>query len=222
MKKTIFLLCVIAFFTEINAMKRHTTRQILQEGPKKQKLVQEIPEQKYYSKPTPFNNNDLFNAIIDIAIDKKINKNSRDATYTINTLYFINKSFKTFINKFSDRFIKKIALDFYCSHETIAKQIYTPSSQARLHLQFKLKQWCCSRHYHIDRKEQFYRLIEQGVDLEFTHNHYGAQKTPLMLAVTHSFNTFTTLLPNVNINNKVSLLIKLIALAFKFNIRRER
>lgn len=130
-------------------------------------------------------------------------KKPREATRIINALALTNKQFNADINdqKFGDNLIKKFSEKYCCSHETIAKQLHTKQAKERLALQYKLKSLCCHQQnnrlcLNIDK------LISQGVDLEFTYNHCGQQKTPLIIAISNNndvlFQYLLTLGVNIN------------------------
>jgi ankyrin repeat protein len=129
-------------------------------------------------------------------------RNPKEAIKMIRTLCLTSKPFYDEVNspKYSDNLIKKLATQYYCSHETIAKRLRSKQAKERLALQYELKNVCCSP-YTLNQCEQLDILISRGIDFEFTYNHCHLQKTPLMLTMSYNNGMFQRLLDyKANIN----------------------
>jgi hypothetical protein len=132
-------------------------------------------------------------------------KTPREACSRVRTLLHINKHSHEIVDnpKFIDGLIETFSSRFHCSHETIARLLYTKQSQNRLTIQLRLKNLCCSEKSEKDDPllPTLNTLISDKVKLEFTYNHDGYQKTPLMISTGYDNNVFESLLEQgANIN----------------------
>jgi len=147
---------------------------------------------------------EIVNIMFDMVVHNLPTKKPREAATTIRALAVTTKAFNAKINNpdFSDYLIKHNASRFFCSHESIAKFLATKQAIERLKLQYELKKLCKNLSNEIVSKK-LADLLEKKVDLEFTYNDKGLQKTPLMLAMTRNSWMFLLLLKNkANINTR--------------------
>ena len=126
------------------------------------------------------------------------------ATHTIRNFYYTQKKYYPLITdpQFISQLINKLAYQFYCSHETIAKFLDTKESKRQLALQYELKKICDRSDYHFYQSNQatLIKLIDKGVDLEFSYNYKSSQRTALMFCTTYYNHIFNHLFTISNIN----------------------
>jgi hypothetical protein len=190
------LFSLLLFILPINAMKRSHDQMVKTDNPNNCMFVI----------------TDIENIITNHITHYPLARKPREATEPINILAQTNKQFYAIINnpKFSDNLIKMLGQKLYCSHETIARMLWTEESHKRLNLQYKLKKLCCTKYELQATKkeksivlERLNRLITDNIDLEFTHNHFDVQKTPLMISASNDNNPMFEILleKNANINS---------------------
>lgn len=136
---------------------------------------------------------DIKRLIIGCSTTHTLAKKPKDATYPIKALSHTNKELNRLINNptFSDNLIKTFAQKFYCSHETIARDLDTKQARQRLALQYDLKCLCIYKEFSTNYRSLFPQpltveldnLIARKVDLEFTYNLGLLQRTPVMLSL---------------------------------------
>jgi len=196
--RKIFYLCALAIYTSpINAM-----------------TTECFP---YYDDLAP----EIQWIIIDCAINKCSTNKPKIAAKTINALARTNKQLNSDINNplFSDKLIKNHANKYGCSHESIAKFIHTKQTKNRLFFQYDLKKLCCKKNKR-NATLKLSKLVTNGIDLEFTYNHLGKQKTPLMMSMSYDNTMFDCLLDHgANINNSNSYGLTALHLALTHPIK---
>jgi len=194
--KKLILLSLMVSAAHCHAMKRQLVHTQQAYNQKRRKITPALPVLPQ----------DMLKIVFNMAIHNLDTKKPREAARTVRTLAVTNKALNKKINApdFSDNLIHKLSFRFSCSHESIARFLATKQAKKRLKLQYELKNLCKDSSSMITSKS-LYTLIEKKVDLDFTFNDCGLQKTALMISIHRNTWTFVLLLEsNANINTRNS------------------
>ena len=115
---------------------------------------------------------ELQTIVVTFVFEGPLTKKPKKAANTVRNLSQINKDFYQKINSpvFSDTLIEKYSQRFLCSQESIARFLHTPQAKNRLTLQRTLKDLCFSRYSKLVIQKKLTKLINQGINLEFTYS----------------------------------------------------
>lgn len=147
--------------------------------------------------------------IVHHATEYPLAQKPKEATKTVNTLAKTNKKFNQLINNphNNKKIINNLSYNLYCSHETIARMLWTKQSKEQLRLQHDLRKLCCSTYIFYEfgdlallKTRKLNELIARNVDLEFTYNRANLQATPLILTAHNADDTMFKILLKQNID----------------------
>jgi len=167
--RNILIACSILLATPMSAMKR------LRDEYKKKRPAKKICLEHTIQLPP-----EIEQSIFEMAIHNEHTLHSCIAT--IKACALTNKRrYYLFSSQNTDNLIEKLSQKFYCSHETVAKNLHTPQANKCLLLQNKLLSLCSENNFAPDATEQFNRLIKEGVNVNFTYNYESQPQTLLMI-----------------------------------------
>jgi hypothetical protein len=215
MKKSLLFLTIICITNHIYGMKRAHTDEL--DRPNKKSCIQQEP---FLLLSLP---GDMQTIIFEFMTNKiapfkkqkmkfpiqphQTGFKPKEATAAIWSLSYVNKFYNRKINdvSFSNALIQNLSNKFFCTNETIAHNLATRTALEQLKLQMDLKRICFSLNMSpVVIQNNLNYLCKKNVNLDFTYNHKGQHRTPLMLCIERNSNALQPLLDsgaNINAGN---------------------